>query len=179
LIDSPDGPGEVTPSGPPISLVTQALDAIAQLCMLVAGVSLVVVIAIFGWLVYGRYILNDTPTWVEQLSILLVAWITFLGAAVGVRRNSHLSIEFLREAMPGPARAALRILSDLYVIAFGGFMAWQGWLLVAANLTRKIPMIELPESWRAAPLVVCGVLIILFAGADLIGRFGRRPNGGA
>lgn len=158
------------------SPLTRALDAIASACMLIAGVMLVVLIVIFGWLVYGRYILNDTPTWVEQCAIVLIAWITFLGAAVGVRRGSHLSIDFLREAMPARPRAALRVVADLYVLVFGGFMAWQGWRLVATNLDRKIPMIHVSESWRAAPLMICGALMIVFAVAALIKRSPQPPS---
>jgi TRAP-type C4-dicarboxylate transport system permease small subunit len=49
-------------------------------------------------------------------------------------------------------------------------MLWQGWGLVASNFERAIPMIGVSESWRAAPLVISGVMIILFAGADMLFR---------
>lgn len=155
---------------PPMLRVARLFEAISQLCILIAGVCLVVLIAIFGWLVYGRYVLNNTPTWVEQLSLLLVVYITFLGAAVGVFRNTHLSIDFVRETFPPRPRAIARHLADLIVVVFGGFMSWQGWLLVATNLQRPIPMIGLSESWRAAPLVICGVLMVVFAGFQIVGR---------
>ncbi len=71
--------------------VARVLDAVASACMAIAGVMMVTLIVIFGWLVFGRYVLNDTPTWVEQTSLLLVAWITFLGAAVGAWRSSSAS----------------------------------------------------------------------------------------
>lgn len=156
------------PAGAPkASLLDRALDNVARLCTLVAGVALVVLIAIFGWLVYGRYVANDTPTWVEQLALLLVAYITFLGAAVGIRRDTHLSVDFLREAMPPLPRFALRVLAELLVLAFGGFMAWQGWGLVETNLSRAIPMIGVSESWRAFALVAGGALVVVFSGARL------------
>ena len=150
--------------------LTRTLDGIAWLCMLVAGIAVVVMIAIFGWLVFGRYVLNNTPTWVEQLSLLLINYITFLGAAVGVRRHTHLSIDFIREGFPRILRAIMRYLSDLTVMAFGAFVAWQGWVLVSTNLDREIPMLGLSESWRAAPLLISGILFMLFAGANLAGR---------
>lgn len=112
-----DDTGELVPIEPPHhGLVDKVLDAIAWFCMLVAGIALVVIIVTFGWLVYGRYVLNNTPTWVEQLSLLLVSYITFLGAAVGVRRNSHLSIDFVRESFPTIPRVIMRYLADLFMI---------------------------------------------------------------
>ena len=156
------------PSDRSAATINRALDGIAWLCMLIAGIAVVVLIAVFGWLVFGRYILNDTPTWVEQLSLLLINYITFLGAAVGVRRHTHLSIDFIREKLPKIPRMIMRCLSELTVIVFGGFMAWQGWTLVATNHDREIPMIGLSESWRAAPLLISGILIMLFSAADLV-----------
>ncbi|NIC05492.1 TRAP transporter small permease [Billgrantia bachuensis] len=150
--------------------VSRILDAVSNLCLVVAGVLLVFLIAIFGWLVFGRYVLNNTPTWVEQASLLLVVYITCLGAASGVRGNTHLSIDFVREGMPEPFRTIFRYIADLFIVTFGAFMAYQGWGLVMANLERAIPMVRLSESWRAAPLVICGGLIMLFAVANIVSR---------
>lgn len=155
----------------PFAAVERFLDRLADICHWIAGALLVVLIAIFGWLVYGRYVLNSTPTWVEQASLLIVVYVTFLGAAVGIRRNAHLSIDFIREAMPPLPRAVLRLVSDVAMIAFGVFMAWQGWHLVMTNLRREIPLVGLAESWRAAPLVACGVLTVLFVTAALYRRW--------
>jgi TRAP-type C4-dicarboxylate transport system permease small subunit len=143
--------------------------------MAAAGAALVVLIAIFGWLVWGRYVLNDTPTWVEQVSLLLVIWITCIGAGVGVLRGEHLSVAFLRDALPPGPRRIARGLADLLVLAFGAMMVWQGWALSAANLDRAIPMLGLPEAWRTAALVGCGALMALFSAARLAG-LAHRPD---
>ncbi|MBT2775102.1 TRAP transporter small permease [Halomonas sp. ISL-60] len=154
--------------------LNRILDGVASLCILIAGILLVTLILIFGWLVFGRYVLNNTPTWVEQASLVLVVYITCLGAAAGVRHHSHLNIDFIRESFAGPLRGLMHHLSDLFIFFFGGFMAFQGWTLVMSNLERAIPMIGLSESWRAAPLVICGVLIMLFAAADIAQRLMSR-----
>lgn len=149
------------------------LDGIAQLCIILAGVMMVFLIITFGWLVFGRYVLNDTPTWVEQSSLVIVVYITCLGAAAGVRTNSHLSIDFIREGLPSLPREIMRYISDIFVSCFGVFMTWQGWQLVLDNLSRPIPMIGFSESWRAAPLVICGVLMVLFSCVNIVQRLLR------
>jgi len=154
----------------PRTLLDKVLDGLARLCIIVAGVLMVFLIITFGWLVFGRYVLNDTPTWVEQSSLVIVVYITCLGAAAGVRNNSHLSIDFVREGLPALPREIMRYIADLFVIVFGGFMAWQGWIMVMDNLARPVPIIGISESWRAAPLVVCGFLMVLFAGINIIER---------
>lgn len=175
-----DDTGELTPPVPhTLSIASRILDSIAWLCMLLAGISLVVIIVTFGWLVYGRYILDNTPTWVEQLSLLLISYITFLGAAVGVRRNTHLSIDFIRESLPAGPRVALRYVADLMVLAFGVGMAWQGWVLVMQDVDRAIPMLNVAESWRDLPMIICGGLVVVFSCYDIVARIsGADRNGG-
>ena len=80
------------------------LDWLCGLSEWICGIALVVLTVIFGWLVYGRYVLNATPTWVEQVSLLLIVLIGFLGASVGVHRNTHLGVSYFRELSPAPLR---------------------------------------------------------------------------
>lgn len=150
--------------------IDRTLDNIAHSCVVVAGILLVLLIVSFGWLVFGRYVLNDTPTWVEQFALLSVAYITCLGAAAGVRNNSHLSIDLLRDNMPEPFRTLMHHVADLIVTIFGAIMAWQGLILLLSNNSRPIPMLGLMESWRFAPLVICGVLMVLFSLASIVKR---------
>ena len=49
---------------------------------------MVVLLATFGWLVFGRYVLNVTPTWVEQLALVLVGYITFLALQPAFMRTA-------------------------------------------------------------------------------------------
>lgn len=70
MSDAPDAPAF-------IRRMDTVFNILSRLCFLVAGVALVVMTAIFAWLVFGRYVLNDTPTWVEQVSLLLVMVIAF------------------------------------------------------------------------------------------------------
>lgn len=154
-------------------LLERGLQSINAALVFVAGVSLVVLIVIFGWLVYGRYILNATPTWVEQVALLIIVIITFFGAAIGIREQTHLSVEVFREMLPGGGRLALYTISDLLLMAFGGFMAFHGTQLALFNLDTQIPLLGISEAWRSWPLALGGALIALFSLGHIIMRFSR------
>ena len=143
--------------------IYKVLNGVAYTCLIVAGVQLVTLILIFGWLVWGRYVMNDTPTWVEQLSLLLVVWITFLGAGAGVWYKSHLSIDFVREMFPSILRVPMRWLAVIGVMVFGGFLAWQGYTLALKTWPRIIPMLGINEGWRAMPMAISGALTVVFS----------------
>ncbi|RMF38822.1 MAG: TRAP transporter small permease [Alphaproteobacteria bacterium] len=144
------------------------LDALAAICRLVTGVALVVLTVIFGWLVYGRYVLNATPTWVEQVALLLVMVIAFLGAAAGVHASTHLSVTALRGWAPPWLRLVFVILTDLMLGTFGFLMLWFGAKLTIFKWSTMIPLIQLPEGLRSLPLTIGGGLILLFSLGHLL-----------
>lgn len=160
----------------PLGPLSRLLDAVVWLCTVITGILMVILIAIFGWLVWGRYVMNNTPTWVEQASLMMIVWITFLGAAVGVRKQVHLSIDFVREVFPRPIREVFTLISILGMVLFGAIMAWQGWLLMQTNMDRLVPMLDIAEGWRDLPIALCGVLTAVFSIEHLVGRINGRSK---
>ncbi|MFW2589774.1 TRAP transporter small permease [Sagittula sp. SSi028] len=144
--------------------VEQGLNLVRTLCMAVASVALVVLIVTFGWLVFGRYVLNVTPTWVEQLALLLICYIAFLGAAAGVREDTHIGVTLFRDLLPIPVQKVVMILIDFILAGFGTVMLLAGLELMSFGMDTVLPMLGLPEAVRTAAITSLGGLVILFAG---------------
>jgi len=155
----------MTPQTPLIRAVQHLLDRVRAICMFIASCALAVLIASFGWLVFGRYVLNATPTWVEQLALLLVLYIAFLGAAAGVREDTHIGVTLFRDMMPVPAQKVLLIGIDFALAVFGAVMLVAGITLMRFGWDTLLPMLGIPESFRTLAITSLGALILLFAGA--------------
>lgn len=153
---------------PDKSVFDKILDAICWVSVLVSGISLVVMTAVFGWLVYGRYILNATPTWVEQLALLLVVTVGFLGASVGVHRRTHLNVSLFRTRSPRPIRRAFELLTYLVMGGFGLIMAVKSYELMLFKWSSQIPLIDIPEGVRAIPIMLCGAFTFLYSIGHII-----------
>lgn len=147
-----------------IARLQSALDKISDLCIFIASVALVLLIATFGWLVFGRYVLNVTPTWVEQLALLLICYIAFLGAAAGVKENTHLGVSLFRDMMPNSVQKTLMIAIDFILAAFGMVMLFAGITLMRFGWDTMLPMLDIPESFRTLAITSSGGLIFLFSG---------------
>ncbi len=143
-------------------------DLLTRICQLIAGIALVAMTIMFAWLVYGRYVINDTPTWVEQVSHLLLMVIAFLGAAAGVRQDTHLSVVLFRTAVPPAVRSVFVCITDVLMAGFGGFMFWYGLELTRFKWNTLIPLIQVPEGFRSLPLTICGALVFIFSIGHLI-----------
>lgn len=151
-----------------LSRMDTLLDGIAAICRVITGLSLVILTVIFGWLVFGRYVLNATPTWVEQAALLLVMTIAFLGAAVGIHENTHLSVTAFRSIVPTWLRTGFVVVTDLLLAVFGLLLLWQGTKLTLFKWGSMIPLIQLPEGLRSLPLTIGGALILLFTLGHLV-----------
>ncbi|MCY1665509.1 TRAP transporter small permease [Rhizobium sp. SL86] len=146
-----------------IRSVRPVLGFLSRLALYLAAAGIVAMTLIVGWQVFGRYVLNDTPSWSEPLSLFLMSWFILLGAAVGVRESGHLGLDIVRYAMPKPVQRAMDITSLILVAAFGGFMSYYGVLLARGTWTATIPVLGWPGGVDFIPLIVGGAMIALFA----------------
>ncbi len=149
----------------------KVLDFISLVSQIVTGVGLVVLTVIFGWLVFGRYVLNATPTWVEQVSLLLVMLIGFLGASVGIHKNTHLGVSYFREISPRPVRRVFELITHVILAVFGAVMLVYSYQLVIFKWGTDIPLINIPEGLRAVPIMLCGLFTLLYSVGHLIHFF--------
>ena len=144
-------------------MLTTFCARIARLSLQLGVAGLVLIIACVSYQVFGRYVLNNTPTWAESLALLLVLYVTMLGCAVGVRDAGHIGMELLGPVLPTRLVQPLEILVHVLTLLFGALLAWNCALMFQSVSGYKIPTLGLSESWRYVPMVIAGLLIMLFS----------------
>jgi TRAP-type C4-dicarboxylate transport system permease small subunit len=158
-----------------VSALSVVLDLIARLVIALAGLALVVLLLITGWMVFGRYVLNDTPTWVERAALLAILFVALPVAAVGVRERFHMAVEIIVSALPGGARKAAGIAVDLMLLGFGLVMLTWAETLAAMMWGFRIPLLGVPQGMQFVPMMICGALTALFAAEHLLRRAAGLP----
>jgi len=136
---------------------------VAKISLQIASAGLVTIIICVLYQVFGRYVLNDTPTWAEQLALLLVSYVTMLGTAVGVRDAGHIGLESFLVLAPEAVRHKLELVIHLLLICFGASMAYYGSILAKGQWDESLPTLGIPDGFRYIPIAVCGVLMVLFS----------------
>ena len=144
-------------------MYTKLCAALSKLCLMLAVVGLIGVILCVQWQVFGRYIMNDTPTWAGALALLLVLFVTAFGLAVGVRDAGHIGLESMVALLPDVWRHRIEILIHALVGLFGSFMVYGGWIWASAKWNEKKPMLPVPDGIDYVPLIIAGTLIVLFS----------------
>lgn len=144
-------------------MYTKFCAALSKLSLVLGVVGLIAVILCVQYQVIGRYVFNDTPTWAEALSMLLVLFVTAFGLAVGVRDAGHIGLESMVALLPDRWRHRIELLIHALVGLFGFLMAQSGWMWASAKWGEKKPMLPVPDGIDYVPVVIAGVLIVLFS----------------
>ena len=109
---------------------------------------------------FTRYVLNDSLGWTEEIARFLLIAVTFMGAIMAVRKQSHIAVEIVYRYLPRPLRRVLQTLIDLGLVAFYALLAW--WCGdLAGNTFQKMVSIDVPKAWLYWFVTVCLVLMTL------------------
>ena len=149
----------LAPDGAPRS----ALDRLADFVIAIAATALFGLVVVQGWQVFARYVINDSPSWTEPVTLLLLSIAMSLGAAAGVHTRRHFGFFLLQDRMRPGVRKLVDLLIPLVIASIGAVIAWWGGVLLVDGLHIKAAGAAMPQSINYLPLSVGGALMVLFA----------------
>lgn len=103
--------------------------------------------------VFGRYVFNHAISWADEVDICLLAWVTFVGAAAGYKRNRHYGMDFILTRLPEKAKKTLRIILNGVVAATCIFLTYHSFIFTV-NAKKVMPYTRLPYKYIDASAVV-------------------------
>ena len=148
---------------PPPSAVQALMQRIAGLAIGIAASALIGLIIVQGWQVFARYVLNNSPSWTEPVTLLLLSTAMGMGAAAGVYTNRHFGFVLLAESLPPHVKRLVDCMSPLVIALIGASMAYWSFVLLLDGLDVKMAGAPLPQSIAFLPLALSGVLMVVFA----------------
>jgi TRAP-type C4-dicarboxylate transport system permease small subunit len=132
-----------------------AMDTLYLLCIVLSGVSLVLISAVIPWGVYMRYAVNRAASWPEPMAILLTIVLTFFGAAACYRVSTHMKVTVLVRILPEPWQRIVELFSESLVALLSLFMVIWGAKLVGTTWHQVIdafPFLSVGITYLPIPL---------------------------
>ena len=108
---------------------------------------------------FTRYALNDSASWTEEIARYLLICTVFVGAAIGVRKNNHVQVDYFYRVLPRPLMRVMSTLVDLFRIAFLGYAAWLTWLLLGRIGGQRMSIVDWPIGIVYAVVLIGFVLM--------------------
>ena len=110
--------------------IARGLDRLAAMVASILRASLVVaVVVMLACIVVQvvmRYVVGKTLSWSEELAVLMFAWATLGGLALGVREGFHVRLDLLVGYLPDAVRHWAERAISLLTAAFGAYLLWSG-----------------------------------------------------
>ena len=113
-------------------------------------------------------------TWVEEVGEMMLAWLTLIGAAIGVRERAHFTLRVLH--FSPETQVWIERGHHVLIAIFGGLAAWYGLKLCMLNHTLVTPGLEINLAVLYASAVVGGVLLTIYALSMIVVPQPNDPN---
>jgi len=111
---------------------------------------------------FTRYVLNDSLGWTEEIARFLLIAVTFTGAIMAVRKQSHISVEFLYRWIPRTGRRIAQAFIDAVTIGFFGLLTMLT-VRLAGRTQQMMVSIDVPKSYVYWFVAVCFAGMTLYA----------------
>lgn len=149
------------------------MNAVLAIPKIIVGGLVLLAIGVMLYGVFMRYVmlpitdwLDVDPInffWVEEVGETTLAWLTLIGAAVGVAERSHFTLTLLSHHFSPRVQHVVHVGNNLLIAAFGGLVAWIGVKLAILNEMLTSPALEFSLAWLYSAATVGGILMALYA----------------
>jgi TRAP-type C4-dicarboxylate transport system permease small subunit len=130
--------------------------------------------------VVSRYVVRAPIISSVELSRIGFIWSTFLGAAICVKRESHIKLMFLFERMPLVVQDTLQVTLSILMAWFFGFLTFKGVQLLDAVSGTFFPASGISQIWMFAALPIGSLAMFIhaltFIIRDVSRLFSRKDN---
>lgn len=110
---------------------------------------------------FTRYVLADSAAWTEEIARYLLIIVCFVGASMGVRKNTQIHVEFLYRWLPQWMGRALSTAVDVIRVAFLAYATWLALDIVPKMHNLKMTVVDFPMSYVYG-MVAFGFLMMTF-----------------
>jgi TRAP-type C4-dicarboxylate transport system permease small subunit len=152
-------------------MIERALINFRKIVENIVNAIIVVMTLIICWQVFSRFVLGETPSWVLELSLLLMVWAGFIGIAMGIQDNSHIQITLFVKMLPEKVRRIMDKSNRILAMLFGLFLVIEGSKFANSMRTSFIPGLKIPSSILYLAVPVAGVLIVIYLLCELFGKW--------
>jgi TRAP-type C4-dicarboxylate transport system permease small subunit len=106
--------------------------------------------------------LNAPIIWYDEVATILLAWLTYYGAALGALKGAHIAVGALVDPLPPKPRLAITLFAEACVIGFFLVLAWAGWSILDVLATDYLVTLpEVSNDWIQSVIAIGSALYVV------------------
>lgn len=134
----------------------------------VAQVLLLVMTLIIVALVFSRYFLSFSFPWAEEVTRYLMVYMSLLGAAVVVRMDEHIRVNFFFNLLSKKMARIVNLIFQLGIIFFLIILIKEGFAISLSQRIAMSPSLGIPLFWAYLAIPCTAILMLIFAVNNLL-----------
>jgi len=146
----------------------RVIDSFNKWLTILLGVVLAVMSIVIIFQVLSRYIFGIPLPWSEELARYLMAYSIFVGAALALRKQQLIAVEFIAERLSFGPRRILKIVINIIGIMLYAILFMKGIEMMEKVSTQLSAAMQLPMSIPYASIPIGAVLLTINAVAVII-----------
>lgn len=100
--------------------------------------------------------------WYDEIASILLAWLTYYGAALAALNRAHIGMPTLVDRMKGVQRTVVVLFGEVCTLAFFGLLTWAGIrVLTVLGGTTLVSLPSVPMSLAQSVIPIGSVLFIV------------------
>ena len=143
------------------NLLQRLSDNVDKVCRVFLLIVMAVMVTTVLGQVFFRYVLNAALSWPEELTIFLMAWMTFVGSGIALKGWEHIGITIFAGMLPENLQAALAVLVKIAVLFFAVFLTYTGVVLVQKSTHIISEALRISVVWPRLSVPVGGIIMTI------------------
>ena len=138
---------------------------ISAILQKIAGLLLFAMFIVITVQIGARNFLHASVSWSEEVSRMLLIWMTFIGAPAVLYKGEHLMVDIIYAGVTSRTRKYINVLANIVIIAFCAFGIKLGYDLCTNRIILRsvTAAASIPRVYIFSALPVGCTLMMLFA----------------
>lgn len=122
---------------------------------------------------------GESLVWYDEVASILLAWLTYYGAALAAHKRAHIGFSGLVDALRPALRLPAVVFAETCVLGFFVLMAWVGWSVMdvlATDYLVSLPEVSVKYTQSVIPIGAALFIIAQLLNLPLVLADARNPE---
>ncbi len=143
-------------------LFSSFTDWLYRILLILCCTALAGMVVIISSQVFCRFFLNFTPSWTEELTLIIMIYSGFVGAAVAYKKRLHINLQFFLNSLSTKYRNFAYFFIDICLLIFSLYSIIYGWQLAQRTMGQINPAMGWPVGLSYLAIPISGVFFLIF-----------------
>ena len=143
-------------------------EGLKRIITVVLFISICVLVSVTFLQVFCRFVIKVPGSWSEEGARICFVWRILMGAALGVKEQSHLSLEILTSFVPEKGQRVMRLVIHVVIILVSLVILVSGTSYVLRSMGKTTVTMPIPANCVYVAAPISAVLMMIFSVENIL-----------